>query len=98
MSCIQFLNQTPGEAEEINRFCSFTYHTTFPRFAKIKVNGKDADPLFTWLKEEKSGPLGKRIEWNFTKFLIDQNGQVIKRYSSKTDPKLIEEDLKALLG
>lgn len=71
--------------------------TTFPRFAKIKVNGKDADPLFTWLKEEKWS-LGKRIEWNFTKFLIDQNGQVIKRYSSKTDPKLIEEDLKALLG
>ncbi|HHJ7417339.1 TPA: glutathione peroxidase [Streptococcus pyogenes] len=96
--CNQFLNQTPGEAEEINRFCSLTYHTTFPRFAKIKVNGKDADPLFAWLKEEKSGPLGKRIEWNFTKFLIDQNGQVIKRYSSKTDPKLIEEDLKALLG
>ncbi|MGV3081789.1 glutathione peroxidase [Streptococcus dysgalactiae] len=96
--CNQFLNQTPGEAEEINRFCSLTYHTTFPRFAKIKVNSKDADPLFTWLKEEKSGPLGKRIEWNFAKFLIDQNGQVIKRYSSKTDPKLIEEDLKALLG
>lgn len=96
--CNQFLNQTPGEAEEINRFCSLTYHTTFPRFAKIKVNGKDADPLFTWLKEKKSGPLGKRIEWNFAKFLIDQNGQVIKRYSSKTNPKLIEEDLKALLG
>lgn len=62
------------------------------------MNGKDADPLFAWLKEEKVVPFGKRIEWNFTKFLIDQNGQVIKRYSSKTDPKLIEEDLKALLG
>ncbi|HER0071990.1 glutathione peroxidase [Streptococcus pyogenes] len=96
--CNQFLNQAPGDTEEINHFCSLTYHTTFPRFAKIKVNGKDTDPLFAWLKEEKSGPLGKRIEWNFTKFLIDQNGQVIKRYSSKTDPKLIEEDLKALLG
>lgn len=67
--CNQFLNQTPGEAEEINRFCSLTYHTTFPRFAKIKVNGKDADPLFTWLKEEKVVPLGNAsngISLNFS--------------------------------
>ena len=95
--CNQFLNQAPGDAEDINHFCSLTYHTTFPRFAKIKVNGKETDPLFAWLKEEKSGPLGRRIEWNFAKFLIDQNGQVIKRYSSKTNPKLIEKDLKTLL-
>ncbi|MGT2935815.1 glutathione peroxidase [Streptococcus castoreus] len=96
--CNQFAGQAPGEAEEINTFCRLNYQTTFPRFAKIKVNGKETDPLFTWLKEQKSGPLGKRIEWNFAKFLIDQNGQVVERYSSKTDPKVIEKQLKALLN
>lgn len=85
------------DATEINAFCSLTYHTTFPRFAKIKVNGKETEPLFTWLKEQKSGPLGKRIEWNFAKFLIDQKGQVVERYASKTDPKMIEKALQRLL-
>ncbi|HEL1258157.1 TPA: glutathione peroxidase [Streptococcus equi subsp. zooepidemicus] len=96
--CNQFLHQAPGDATEINAFCSLTYHTTFPRFAKIKVNGKETEPLFTWLKEQKSGPLGKRIEWNFAKFLIDQKGQVVERYASKTDPKMIEKALQQLLS
>ena len=103
--CNQFMGQAPGSAEEINNFCSLNYqttfprnyHTTFPRFAKIKVNGKEADPLYVWLKEQKSGPLGKRIEWNFAKFLIGRDGQVFERFSSKTDPKQIEEAIQKLL-
>ena len=95
--CNQFMGQAPGSAEEINSFCSLHYQTSFPRFAKIKVNGKEADPLYNWLKEQKSGPLGKRIEWNFAKFLINRNGQVIERFSSKTKPKAIEEILQTLL-
>lgn len=91
--CNQFLGQASGSDEEINTFCSLNYQTTFPRFAKIKVNGKTADPLFVWLKEQASGPLGKRIEWNFTKFLINRQGQVVARFSSKTNPLAIEEEL-----
>ena len=96
-SCNQFMGQAPGSAEEINNFCSLHYQTTFPRFAKIKVNGKEAAPLYVWLKDQKSGPLGKRIEWNFTKFLIGRDGQVLERFSSKTDPKTIQEFLQKIL-
>ena len=96
-SCNQFMGQAPGNAEEINAFCSLHYQTTFPRFAKIKVNGKKADPLYVWLKDQKSGPLGKRIEWNFAKFLIGRDGQVFERFSSKTDPQQIEEAIRKLL-
>ncbi len=96
--CNQFMGQAPGSAEEINTFCTLNYHTTFPRFAKIKVNGKEAEPLFDWLKQEKSGPLGARIEWNFTKFLINREGQVVERFSSKTDPLKMEDAIKALLN
>lgn len=95
--CNQFMGQAPGTAEEINSFCTLNYQTTFPRFAKIKVNGKEAEPLYNWLKSQASGPLGKRIEWNFAKFLINRDGQVVKRFSSKTDPLEMEKDLKALL-
>lgn len=91
--CNQFLGQAPGSDKEINDFCSLNYQTTFPRFAKIKVNGKEADPLFTWLKDQASGPLGKRIEWNFAKFLINRQGQVVARFSSKTDPLEMEESI-----
>ena len=66
------MNQAPGTADEINTFCTLNYQTTFPRFAKIKINGKEADPLYDWLKSQAKGPLGKHIEWNFAKFLIDQ--------------------------
>ena len=95
--CNQFMGQAPGSAEEINSFCSLHYQTSFPRFAKIKVNGKEADPLYVWLKEQKSGSLGKRVEWNFAKFLIGRDGQVFERFSSKTDPKQIEEAIQKLL-
>ena len=95
--CNQFMGQAPGSAEEINSFCSLHYQTTFPRFAKIKVNGKEADPLYLWLKDQKSGPLGKRIEWNFAKFLIDRDGQVLERFSSKTDSQTIQESLQKIL-
>ena len=91
--CNQFLGQAPGTAEEINSFCSLNYQISFPRFAKIKVNGKEADPLYTWLKSQASGPLGKAIEWNFAKFLIDRHGQVIQRFSAKTEPKELEEEI-----
>lgn len=96
--CNQFMGQAPGSAEEINTFCTLNYQTTFPRFAKIKVNGKEAEPLFEWLKKEKSGPLGARIEWNFAKFLINREGQVVERFSSKTDPLKMEYTIKALLN
>ena len=95
--CNQFMGQAPGSAEEINSFCSLYYQTTFPRFAKVKVNGKEADPLYVWLKDQKSGLLGKRIECNFAKFLIDRDGQVLERFSSKTDPKTIQEFLQKIL-
>ena len=93
----QFAGQAPGNAEEINNFCSLNYQTTFPRFAKVNVNGKEADPMYVWLKAQKKGLLGKAIEWNFAKFLIDKNGQVVKRYSSKTAPQEIRQDLEILL-
>ena len=96
--CNQFMGQAPGNAEEINTFCTLNYQTTFPRFAKIKVNGKEAEPLFNWLKQEKSGPLGARIEWNFAKFLINREGQVVERFSSKTEPLKMEDAIKALLS
>ena len=96
--CNQFMGQAPGSAEEINTFCTLNYHTTFPRFAKIKVNGKEAEPLFDWLKQEKSGPLGARIEWNFAKFLINREGKVLERFSSKTEPLKMEDAIKAILS
>ena len=96
--CNQFMGQAPGNAEEINQFCSLHYQTSFPRFAKIKVNGKEASPLYQWLKEQASGPLGSRIEWNFAKFLINRQGQVVHRFSSKTDSQAIEARLKEVLS
>ena len=95
--CNQFMGQAPGSAEEINAFCSLHYQTTFPRFAKVKVNGKEADPLYVWLKDQKSGPLGKRIEWNFAKFLIGRDGQVLERFSPKTAPQTLQESIENLL-
>lgn len=95
--CNQFMGQAPGSAEEINAFCSLHYQTTFPRFTKIKVNGKEAEPLYVWLKDQKSGPLGKRIEWNFAKFLIGRDGQVLERFSPKTTPQTLQESIENLL-
>lgn len=95
--CNQFKNQAPGSAEEINNFCSLNYQTTFPRFQKINVNGTEAAPLYTWLKEVKGGFLSKDIKWNFTKFLLDKEGYVMKRYSPQTSPQDIEKDIQKLL-
>jgi glutathione peroxidase len=95
--CNQFGKQAPGSAEEIEQFCTLKYQTTFPQFAKIKVNGPGADPLYTWLKSQAKGKLGSAIKWNFTKFLIDGKGAVVKRYGSAEKPEILEKDIKALL-
>ena len=96
--CNQFGAQEPGDAEEIASFCSLTYNVSFPMFAKIDVNGKEAHPLYRFLKKEKSGLLGTEgIKWNFTKFLVDRNGDVIERYAPATEPKDIAEAIEALL-
>lgn len=96
--CNQFGNQEPGNNNEIQEFCSLNFQTSFPVMSKIDVNGKNADPLFNYLKSEKKGLLGSQgIKWNFTKFLVDQNGEVIKRYSPNTEPKDIAQDIENLL-
>ena len=96
--CNQFGNQEPGNNNEIQEFCSLNFQTSFPVMSKIDVNGKNADPLFNYLKSEKKGLLGSQgIKWNFTKFLVDQNGEVIKRYSPNTEPKDIAKDIENLL-
>lgn len=95
--CNQFANQAPESDEEIGNFCRLSYGVDFPTFAKIDVNGKDADPLFVWLRQQKGGALGNAIKWNFTKFLIDRNGQVVARYAPTTKPENLENDIKALL-
>ena len=96
--CDQFGHQEPGDGAEIKNFCSLNYDVSFPLFAKVDVNGRDAHPLYQWLKSEKSGFLGTEgIKWNFTKFLIDRNGQVVKRYAPTDTPEKIEKELGAVL-
>ena len=96
--CNQFGAQEPGDAEEIRNFCSLTYDVTFPMFAKVDVNGADADPLFTALKKQAPGFLGTGgIKWNFTKFLVDRSGKVVERYAPTTKPEAIEADIAKLL-
>ncbi len=95
--CNQFANQAPGTNDEIQSFCTLNYGTTFPRFAKIDVNGKNASDLFKFLKKEKGSVLGSSIKWNFTKFLIDREGNVVKRFAPTDTPESIESDILALL-
>lgn len=96
--CNQFGAQEPGSAEEIRDFCSTRYDVTFPMFAKVDVNGGDAHPLWRHLKEQKPGLLGiEAIKWNFTKFLVDREGRVIKRYAPTDEPSTIERDIEAVL-
>ncbi|KTW00918.1 glutathione peroxidase [Sphingomonas yabuuchiae] len=96
--CNQFGAQEPGDAAEIANFCSLTYDVTFPVMAKIDVNGDDADPLFQWLKGQAPGVLGtKAIKWNFTKFLIDRDGQVVGRHAPTTKPEELVEAIERLL-
>lgn len=96
--CNQFLSQDPGDNAQISEFCELNYGVSFPMFAKIEVNGDKADPLFRHLTQAAPGLLGSRaIKWNFTKFLVDRNGQVIRRYAPATKPEDIAADIEALL-
>lgn len=96
--CNQFASQDPGADGQIEEFCQLNYGVSFPMFSKVDVNGRDAHPLFTYLKNEARGLLGsKAIKWNFTKFLINRNGEVIKRYGSNDAPKSIRADIEKLL-
>ncbi len=96
--CDQFGHQEPGDEAEIKNFCALNYDVSFPLFAKIDVNGGNAHPLYQWLKSQKPGVLGtEAIKWNFTKFLIDGNGAVVRRYGSADKPESIETDVVALL-
>ena len=95
--CNQFAGQAPGSDEEIHSFCTLKYNTQFRRFAKIQVNGKEAEPLYEYLKSQKKGMLGSRIKWNFTKFLVDRNGNVTERFAPTDKPEDLEKKVAALL-
>ena len=96
--CNQFGGQEPGNASEIAEFCKVNFGLTFPLMEKVDVNGDDASPLFDWMKAEKPGLMGsKAIKWNFTKFLIDREGNVVKRYAPTDAPKSIVKDIEKLL-
>ena len=96
--CDQFGHQEPGDEAEIKNFCSLNYDVSFPMFAKIDVNGAGTHPLYKYLKHEATGLLGSEaIKWNFTKFLIDKNGAVVKRYAPKDTPQSIEKEVAAAL-
>ena len=96
--CNQFGNQEPGTEEEIEQFCQVNYGVTFPMFAKVDVNGENAHPLFQYLKEKAPGVLGtKAIKWNFTKFLVDRNGNVVARFAPQTRPSELISEMEKLL-
>ena len=95
--CNQFAGQEPGTADEIGEFCQRNYGVSFPMFDKIEVNGENTHPLYRWLRTEKGGVLGDAIKWNFTKFLIGRDGQVIKRYAPTTEPEKIADDIEKAL-
>ena len=96
--CNQFGAQEPGNADEIATFCKLTYDVTFPLMAKVDVNGDGAAPLYQWMKGEAPGLMGsKSIKWNFTKFLIDRGGKVVRRYAPTDKPEGIEKDIEKLL-
>lgn len=96
--CNQFGAQEPGDADEIANFCSLTYDVSFPMMAKVEVNGAGVHPLYAWLKKEKKGLLGSEaVKWNFTKFLIDRQGEVVARFAPTVEPKALEGAIEALL-
>ena len=95
--CNQFGGQAPGTEEEIVDFCQSRYGVTFKQFAKIEVNGDNEHPLYSYLKSQKGGFLGSKVKWNFTKFLVDRNGNVVERFGSAVTPEKIEEKVKVLL-
>lgn len=96
--CNQFGKDAPGSIEDINEFCVDKYETTFPRFQKINVNGRDESILYTYLKRHQKGFMSRKIKWNFTKFLVDQEGRVIKRYSPRVKATKIAKDIELLLA
>ena len=96
--CDQFGGQEPGSDEEIGAFCEKNFGVTFALFSKVEVNGEGAHPLYQWLKSEKGGLLGKKIKWNFTKYLVGKDGQVIGRYSPTTKPEKIVGDIEKALA
>ena len=97
--CNQFGKQDPGSNDQIMEFCQLNYGVSFPMFGKIEVNGANADPLFKYLKAAAPGALGTEgIKWNFTKFLIDRTGHVVRRYAPKDTPKAIAKDIEKLLA
>ena len=95
----EFGGQDPGSNDEIASFCQLNYGVSFPMMAKVKVNGSDAHPLWQWLKGERPGLLGTQaVKWNFTKFLVGRDGQVIKRYAPNDEPEKIRADIEAALA
>ncbi|GAA1513424.1 glutathione peroxidase [Nocardioides humi] len=96
--CDQFAHQEPGSEEEIAAFCERNYGVSFPMFAKVDVNGKDAHPLYQWLKKEQGGLIGGAIKWNFTKFLVGRDGRVLDRYAPTTEPAKISGDIESALA
>lgn len=95
--CNQFANQDKGSNEEIHEFCQLNYGVTFTMFEKIEVNGENAHPLYKFLRKEAKGLFGNKIKWNFTKFLIDSQGNIIKRYAPTVKPQQIKTDIEKLL-
>ena len=95
--CDQFGHQEPGSDAEIQQFCQLNYSVSFPVFSKIEVNGKNSHPLYKYLRSQKKGLLGSRIEWNFTKFLVDRDGNLVNRYASNVTPEKIEPVIASLL-
>lgn len=95
--CNQFGKEAPGNDQEISDFCQLTYQTTFQTFGKIEVNGENEAPVYTFLKKEKGGLFGGLIKWNFTKFLVDQEGHVVKRFAPNVEPDKISGDIEKLL-
>jgi len=95
--CDQFNDQEFDNIDQATEFCQLNYGVSFPMMAKVNVNGDEADPLFDYLTTEKSGLLSKKIKWNFTKFLVDRNGHVVKRYAPQTDPAKLADDVEKLL-
>lgn len=95
--CDQFGNQEPGDSTEIKQFCELNYGVTFPLFEKTEVNGENAHPLFKFLKDAQPGLLGKDIKWNFTKFLVTRDGEVVNRFAPNTEPESIRSKVEALL-
>jgi glutathione peroxidase len=97
--CNQFMGQEPGDEAEIQNFCSTRYEVSFPMFSKVDVNGPDADPLYKYLRKEAKGVLGStKVKWNFTKFLVNKEGKVVKRFATATKPEELNGEIEVLLS